>query len=205
MLLFFKQPLAQVPHRIPHREEPYGDNRYEYQYDVRCMHAYRIGVHYKTSVAAAQRYKSEALLQETQQQPQYNPGNCSEHRNQPPFKKEDTGYQPVVGAQIAQRFRILALIQYQHGQRTDNIEAGNCKYKGKEQVGDEFLNLHDTEYIRLLLVAVLHDEAVAQGAFHFLLHGIGVAARFQFQFDGGNFRVIIEQPPGKAQRCEDIA
>lgn len=90
MLLFFKQPLAQVPHRIPHREEPYGDNRYEYQYNVRCMHAHRIGVHYKTSVAAAQRYKSEALLQETQQQPQYNPGNCSEHRNQPPFKKEDT-------------------------------------------------------------------------------------------------------------------
>ena len=169
------------------------------------MHAHRIGVHYKTSVAAAQRYKSEALLQETQQQPQYNPGNCSEHRNQPPFKKEDTGYQPVVGAQIAQRLRILALIQYQHGQRTDNIEAGNRKYKGKEQVGDEFLNLHDTEYIRLLLVAVLHDEAIAQNAFHFLLHGIGIAARFQFQFDGGDFRVIIEQPPGKAQGCEDIA
>lgn len=79
MLLFFKQPLAQVPHRIPYRKESYGDNRYKYQYDVRRMHAHRIGVHNKTSVTAAQGYQSETLLQEAQQQSQRNSGNGSEY------------------------------------------------------------------------------------------------------------------------------
>ena len=57
----------------------------------------------------------------------------------------------------------------------------------------------------MLFIAVLYNKAVAQDAFHFLLYGVGVAAGFQFQLDGGDFCVVVEQPSCKAQWREDIA
>ena len=47
-------------------------------------------------------------------------------------------------------------------QLLDNIERGNKENEGEKEIGNEFLHLHDAERVFLLLIAILHREAVAK-------------------------------------------
>ena len=132
-----------------------------------------------------------------------NPKRCcrkgAEYRNHPAFEQEDARYKPVIGTQVAQCLHVLPFVQYQHGQRTDDIEACDTQNEGEEEIRDEFLYFHDAENIGLLLVAVLYNEPVAENACYFLLYGADVGTGFQFHLDGRDFRVIIKQTAGKVE------
>ena len=58
----------------------------------------------------------------------------------------------VIGTQVAQCLHVLPFVQYQHGQRTDDIEACDTQNEGEEEIRDEFLYFHDAENIGLLYI-----------------------------------------------------
>ena len=60
--------------------------------------------------------KGIQFQQEAQQQPANDADGGTECGNQSSLKKENTGYEPVVGAQVAQGNHVFAFIQNQHRQ-----------------------------------------------------------------------------------------
>lgn len=102
------------------------------------------------------------LLKQAERQPQYNAGNGSYQRNHIAFHHEDVRDEPVACSEIAQGFHIVALVDDEHGQRADYIEAGYQQDECQEKVGDKFFYLHDAECVGLLFVAVLNAELVSQ-------------------------------------------
>ena len=57
---------------------------------------------------------------------------------------------------MAKRGHVIALVDNQHRETTDNIEACHKRNEGQEEEGKEFFDLHHIESALLLLVAV-HD------------------------------------------------
>ena len=157
------------------------------------MHAYGIGIHYECAARLSQRHDAELLLKPAEKQSDEYSCQCSEEGYQSALKEEYTGNLTVGSTEISERHHIVLLVDYQHGYRTDDIEARHDEYKREEDICDEFLHLHYPERVCLLLIAVEHTVAVADDLLHLLLHGIEVAAVLQANLQRRQHSLLFKQ------------
>ena len=106
------------------------------------------------------------------------------HGNHPSFEEEDSGDLLVAGSQVAQRGHVFLLVDDEHGERPDDVEACHDEDEREEDVCEVFLYPHDFVCVGLLLIPVLHAVFVAGNLFHLPLHAVEVRARLQAQFQG---------------------
>ena len=89
------------------------------------MHTDGIGVDDVAPFAVAETNDSELLLQPAKQQSDSDSDDCSQQRNHPALHHEDAADLMLVRTQIPQRDGILLLVNDEHRERTDDVEAGN--------------------------------------------------------------------------------
>ena len=144
------------------------------------MYTDRIGIHHKVSGcswAASQRNQAKLLLDKAQNQSQSDPDDCSEEGNHTPFKQKYPRYQFIICSQITQCHHICPLINNKHGKGTYHIKTRNHQNKSQKQIRDEFLYLHNTKCIHLLLISVLYPKTIAQNRLYLLLDTTNIDIR----------------------------
>ena len=181
-MLFFCQPAAHVAYGIPYREPADEDDGEEDDDDVLRVDADRVGIDDEIAGLVAELDKSVGLLQPAEQQSECNADECSSGGDHTSFEEEDTAYLTVCRTEIAQRDDIILLVDDEHGERTDDVEARHHEYECQEQVGKEFLYAHDVEGVGLLLVAVQHPVFPAENILYFLFLPVDVNTRSHAQF-----------------------
>ena len=168
------------------------------------MHTHRIGVHYERTAAGAEFHNAKRLLGPAEQQANDNAYHGTQCRDEPAFEQEDAGYLAVGGTQVAQRHHIVALINDEHGERADDVEAGHHEDERQEDVGNQLFYLHDLKCVVLLLKAVLHTETVSGNALHLGLHLVKVASGLQPQLQRRHHVLLLKETSGKAQGGNDV-
>ena len=103
---------------------------------------------------------------------------------------------------MAERVHIAALVDDEHGDRTDDVETGHQQDKGKEQIGHGFLNAHDVEHLLLLFHAVQHGIAFAETAAQVALDALRIGSLAQTKFQRGDLALLLEKLLGKTERRE---
>ena len=89
---------------------------------------------YNETLGTSHGYESEFLLCKAKGKAYDYSCQCSGCRDDDAFIYEYVGNGLVVGAHAAQGVHVVALLNYQHGQRTNDVEAGNKQYESKEYV-----------------------------------------------------------------------
>lgn len=192
-LPLLKQVSREVSHRVIHRDEAHGYHRDEDDRHIRIVHAERIGVDNERATGLAHADNSELLLQPAQQQTESCADNSADNGDETAFNEEYLPYQTVRCSKIPQCPDIVLLIDDEHRERTDDVEAGYDKDEREEDIGDNLLNLHYAERVLLLLEPVFHDILVAADAADFLLHRLDVRTLFQAQGEACNLALAEEQ------------
>lgn len=124
LALPLQQAFTEITHGIPYGKESRQQHGDEDEQHILPVHAHRIGVYHKAVGRSSQRKETETLLDEAEQQSQHNADYRSDEGNHTPLEQEDAYYQLVAGSQIAQGLHILLLVDDEHRQGTDDIEAG---------------------------------------------------------------------------------
>ena len=120
------------------------------------------------------------------------------------LEEEDADDLCILRPEVAQGAYVVFLVDDEHGDGADDVEAGYQEDEGEEEVGDELLHFHDAEHVFLLFVAVLHGEVFAQQGFDVAPCLADVGALFQLQFDGRHPSLLPEEVAGEAQGGEDV-
>ena len=169
------------------------------------MHADGVGVDDERALALPQGDDAEALLQPTEQQPHHDAHHGSEGADEPPLEEEDARYLAVAGTHSAQRLHVVALVDDEHRETADDVEARHDEDEREEDVGDELLDLHDAEGVVLLLIAVANVVFGSAYLAYAALHGLEVAARLQPQLQAREHALLVEDAAGEANAGEDVA
>ena len=169
------------------------------------MDADGIGVDDEGTLAAAKGDEAELLLQPAEEQSDKDANDGTNERDETALEKEDVGDLAVGGTEVSQRHHVVALVDDEHRQRANDVEAGHHKNERKKNVADEFLNLHDAERVVLLLIAVEHGVAAVADAAHLGLHLLEVAARLEAEFERGDHALLVEDAAYKAYGGEEVA
>ena len=96
-----------------------------------------------------------------------------------------------------QRVDVVLLVDDEHRERGDDVEARHNEYEREEHVGEHLLYLHDAERVRLLLETVEHAELLACRCLYLALRRAEVGAWLQSELQGGEHTVLIEQLAGE--------
>ena len=153
--LSVQQPAAEVAHGIPHRHPSHGHNRCQNQQNVNKMNADGIGFHNEGTGLVAHGNEAEGLLQPAKQKTQNDSHHSAQQADEAAFVHEDSANVAIVRTQAAERLHIGLLVNHEHGQGTDDVEAGHQKDEGEKKIGNQLLHPHDTEHILLLFIAVV--------------------------------------------------
>ena len=168
------------------------------------MNAHRIGINDKRTFRITQSHKAILLLQPAEQQTQPDAYHGTYHGYHSSLKKEDMRYLLIVGTQISQRHHIVLLVDNQHRERTDDVEACHHQDKGQEDIRHQFLYLHNLERILLLLEPIKHLVFVACYLLHLSLHRLQVAALLQSDFQVGEHALLVKEVAGKRDGGDDV-
>ena len=196
--------LAEVVDRIPDGDPAYHQNGEEDEQNVAIMHADGISLDDEAACAVAHRDDTKLLLYPAQKQAEKDAQKGSCRTNHPAFEDEDAADVIVVGSHRMKGFHIGLLVDHQHGERADNVEARHKQDEGEEEIGDELLDAHDAEDVFLLFVAVLHQEPLAQQLLDFLLGPFHFGAFRKLQLHAGDAALLIEKTLREAQAGEDV-
>ena len=172
-----QQSAGEVADGIPDSEEADDEDRKEDEENVFRMDADRVGVDNEGAAAGAELHDAVGLLNPAEQEADGNADESTDGRDKATLEEENAGDDLVGGAEVAQGDDVILLVDDEHGERADDVEAGHDEDKGEEDVGNELLNLHDLEGLVLLLKAVLDVEIVTGNLLHLGLDGIEIAAR----------------------------
>ena len=189
---------------VPHGEPADCDDGEEHDEDVAVVDADGVGVDDEHAALCAHADESKRLLQPAEQQSQGDACDGTEGGYHTAFEEEYLSDLSVVGAKVAQGGDVVLLVDNEHGQRADDVEAGHDEDEGQEDVGEELFNLHDAERVGLLLVAVEHAEAVASDASHLPLHAGEVGAVLQAQFERREHALLVEDAAREADGSHDV-
>ena len=174
---------CEVSHGIPYGNPAYGHHRDEDEEDVVVVDADGIGVDDEAAAAFAHLHKAVTLLEPAEQQSQANAQQRAQGRYHAALEEEDALDLAVVGPQTAQGLHVLLLVDDEHGERADDVEAGHDEDEGKEDVGHDLLYLHDLEGVGLLFEAVEHLVLRPRYLPRLAFDGVEIAAVFQSQFE----------------------
>ena len=89
------------------------------------MYAHGIGVHDERTFALAEMYDAVGLLNPAGQQSDENADDGADSLYHAALEQEYLGDLFVVGSQVAQRHHIVLLVDDEHRERADDIEAGH--------------------------------------------------------------------------------
>ena len=145
------------------------------------MDAHGVGVDDERALGVAQGDDAELLLQPAEEQSHDDAHDGSDGRDEPPLEQEDGRHLAVAGTEGTQRLHVVALVDDEHRERADDVEAGHDEDEGEEDVGDELFDLHDAEGVVLLLIAVADVVLRAHYLLDAALDGLEVAACLQAQ------------------------
>ena len=168
------------------------------------MNAHGIGVHDERTFALAEVYDAVGLLNPAEQQSDENADDGADGRYHAALEQEYLGDLFVVGSQVAQRHHIVFLVDHQHRERTDDVEAGHDEDERQEDIGNEFLYFHDAEGVFLLFVAVEHLIFSAGNLLHLGFHVVDIAARLYAHLERRNHALLVEYGAGKADGGDDV-
>ena len=189
---------------VPGREEADGEDGDEDEHHVPGMDAHGVGVDDERALGLSQGDDAELLLQPAEEQSHDDAHDGSDGRDEPPLEQEDGRHLAVAGAEGTQRLHVVALVDDEHRERADDVEAGNEQDEGEEDVGDEFLDLHDAERVLLLFVAVEHAVAFAERGNQVGFHLVGVGVGAELEFDLCDFALAFKQAAGQCDVGDDV-
>ena len=118
-----EQPPAQIAHGVPHGQAAHAQDGEEHRDHVARLHADGEGVGDELP-RLSQGDEAVRLLEAAQQYSQGHARQSAEAHDQPPFAQEDAPHQPRVRPEVAERLHVVALLDHEHGQRADQVEAG---------------------------------------------------------------------------------
>ena len=98
----------------------------------------------------------------------------------------------------------MFLVNDEHGERADDVEARYEEDESEEDVRDELLNLHNLEGVFLLLIAVKHLIAVTQLVLDARLDTFHVCIGLEAHFNGGYLVGALEESASKGEIGDNV-
>ena len=94
------------------------------------------------------------LLAEAEEHTENESAERTQRRDEPTLQEEDAADSGFIGTEVRKDADVLALVEDEHRERTNQIEAGDEQDENHQQHGQPFLHSQNAEEIGLLLVAV---------------------------------------------------
>ena len=202
--LIFQFLSCQVAHGVPHRKETDGNDRDEDEKNVGGVYADGVGIDDVAAFAVTEADEPEGLLNPAKEKPEGDADDGTDEAYHAAFYHEDATNLMLVGTQVSEGDGVLLLVDDEHGEGADDVEAGDEENEGEEDVGDEFLNLHDLESVFLLLIAVKHLVTGTELVLETVLDTLEVGAWLEAHLDGGNLTCALEESAGERKVGDDV-
>ena len=137
--------VEQSPAEVTGRE-PYREHHSHYDCDedyahIAGRHSDRIGFGHECAAVAETDY-AEVLLHEAEDDAERYARHCAEQADEPSVHEEYAHYVAALCAEASDGLEVIALVDYQHGNRADDVERGDDDYQCEEDERDEFLSFY---------------------------------------------------------------